>query len=72
MSTLEMRDTLNRIDSKLDVVLNIFASAENIDVAAMSDGLCFVVADIQSELASIREELGEHAKPTESADDTSA
>ena len=71
MTTLEMCDTLNRIDSKLDVALTIFASAENIDVAAMSDGLCFVVADIQSELASIREERSKDAKPTERADEKS-
>lgn len=72
MTTLEMRDALNRIDSKLDMLCCIFAHAEGIDVAAMGDGLCFTIEDIQSELASIREELGKHAKPTKSADDTSA
>lgn len=55
MTTLEMCDAIDRIDSKLDMMLGIFANASVIDFNLISDGLYFTVNDIQHELANIRD-----------------
>ena len=57
MTHVEMCNTLDRIDSKLDMLCCIFAHADMNDMDSMGDGLCFTVQDMQSELASIRAEL---------------